>query len=305
MSIFEAICIFLAGIAAGTINTVVGSGTLVTFPTLLAFGYPPVVATMSNAVGLVPGNISGTWGYRRELRGQWDRLRWQLPGSLLGALTGAWLLLHLPETTFKKVVPVLLVFALILVVAQPRIQAWTRRRAEEAGHAHDHVSRTRMVLLVISTYLTGVYGGYFAAAQGIVLIGIMGILLPDSIQRINAAKNILTLVVNVVAAITYTIVGIRPDRLARSGSHRRPEPSSADSSAPTSAGNCHQACSGRSSSSSASWPSGCCWPDTAPPAAEPHSRPRSRIRSRPQERSHRGRYHPSTRGAALPLGMAT
>jgi len=151
------------------------------------------------------GNISGTWGYRRELRGQWDRLRWQLPGSLLGALTGAWLLLHLPETTFKKVVPVLLVFALILVVAQPRIQAWTRRRAEEAGHAHDHVSRTRMVVLVISTYLTGVYGGYFAAAQGIVLIGIMGILLPDSIQRINAAKNILTLVVNVVAAITYTI----------------------------------------------------------------------------------------------------
>ena len=206
MSIFEAICIFLAGIAAGTINTVVGSGTLVTFPTLLAFGYPPVVATMSNAVGLVPGNISGTWGYRRELRGQWDRLRWQLPGSLLGALTGAWLLLHLPETTFKKVVPVLLVFALILVIAQPRIQAWTRRRAEEAGHAHDHVTRTRMVLLVISTYLTGVYGGYFAAAQGIVLIGIMGILLPDSIQRINAAKNILTLVVNVVAAITYTIV---------------------------------------------------------------------------------------------------
>jgi hypothetical protein len=119
VSIFEAICIFLAGIAAGTINTVVGSGTLVTFPTLLAFGYPPVVATMSNAVGLVPGNISGTWGYRRELSGQWDRLRWQLPGSLLGALTGAWLLLHLPETTFKKVVPVLLVFALILVIAHP------------------------------------------------------------------------------------------------------------------------------------------------------------------------------------------
>jgi hypothetical protein len=147
-----------------------------------------------------------TWGYRRELRGQWDRLRWQLPGSLLGALTGAWLLLHLPETTFKKVVPVLLVFALILVIAQPRIQAWTRRRAETAGHAHDHVTRTRMVLLVVSTYLTGVYGGYFAAAQGIALIGIMGILLPDSIQRINAAKNILTLVVNVVAAITYTLV---------------------------------------------------------------------------------------------------
>ena len=205
MSIFEAICIFLAGIAAGTINTVVGSGTLVTFPTLLAFGYPPVVATMSNAVGLVPGNVSGTWGYRRELRGQWDRLRWQLPGSLLGALTGAWLLLHLPETTFKKVVPVLLVFALILVIAQPRIQAWTRRRAEKPAaprsrHPHPDGAAGHQHLP------DRVYGGYFAAAQGIVLIGIMGILLPDSMQRINAAKNILTLVVNVVAAVTYTIV---------------------------------------------------------------------------------------------------
>ena len=94
----------------------------------------------------------------------------------------------------------------MLFRSQPRIQAWTRRRATEAGHAHDHVTRTRMVLLVISTYLTGVYGGYFAAAQGIVLIGIMGILLPDSIQRINAAKNILTLVVNLVAAATYSLV---------------------------------------------------------------------------------------------------
>ncbi|MEP6562278.1 MAG: sulfite exporter TauE/SafE family protein [Nakamurella sp.] len=206
MSVFEVVCIFLAGIAAGTINTVVGSGTLVTFPTLLAFGVPPVVATMSNAVGLVPGNLSGTWGYRRELRGQWKRLRWQLPGSFLGALTGAWLLLHLPETTFKKIVPVLLVFALILVIAQPRIQAWTRRRAERAGRDHDHITRIRMTVLVISTYLTGVYGGYFAAAQGIVLIGIMGILLPDSMQKINAAKNVLVLVVNVVAAAAYTLV---------------------------------------------------------------------------------------------------
>lgn len=206
MSVFEVVCIFLAGIAAGTINTVVGSGTLVTFPTLLAFGVPPVVATMSNAVGLVPGNLSGTWGYRRELQGQWKRLRWQLPGSFLGALTGAWLLLHLPDTTFKKIVPVLLVFALILVIAQPRIQAWARRRAERAGRDHDHVSRIRMAVLVISTYLTGVYGGYFAAAQGIVLIGIMSILLPDSMQHINAAKNVLTLVVNVVAATAYTLV---------------------------------------------------------------------------------------------------
>ena len=179
---------------------------------------------MSNAVGLVPGNISGTWGYRRELRGQWDRLRWQLPGSLLGALTGAWLLLHLPETTFKKVVPVLLVFAFILVVAQPRIQAWTRRRAEAAGHDHDHVSRTRMVLLVISTYLTGVYGGYFAAAQGIVLIGIMGILLTGLDATDQRREEHAHPGGQRGRRDHLHHRGVRPDRLAGSGSHRRPAP---------------------------------------------------------------------------------
>src|ERR1700759_259810 len=90
----------LAGLAPGAINSLVGSGTLVTFPTLVTLGYPPVVSTMSNAIGLVAGGISGTWGYRRELRGQWDRLRWQMPASFVGALVGAWLLLHLPEKVF-------------------------------------------------------------------------------------------------------------------------------------------------------------------------------------------------------------
>ena len=96
------ILIALAGVGAGAINAVVGSGTLITFPTLVALGYPPVTATMSNAVGLVAGGVSGTWGYRRELRGQWNRLRWQIPASLLGAGLGAWLLLHLPEKVFDR-----------------------------------------------------------------------------------------------------------------------------------------------------------------------------------------------------------
>src|SRR6185369_9524840 len=109
------ILIALAGVGAGAINAVVGSGTLITFPTLVALGYPPVTSTMSNAIGLVAGGVSGTWGYRRELSGQWHRLRWQIPGSLLGAVLGSWLLLHLPEKVFTQVVPVLLVAALILV----------------------------------------------------------------------------------------------------------------------------------------------------------------------------------------------
>jgi len=202
----EALVILLAGLWAGTINTVVGSGTLVTFPVLLAFGFPPVTATMSNSVGLVAGSVSGTWGYRKELSGQWRRLAWQIPGSLLGAVAGAYLLLHLPATTFKRVVPVLLVLALVLVVIQPRIQKSVRRRAEAAGRDHTHVGRGRLVALVVCTFLAGVYGGYFAAAQGILLVGLMGALLPESMQRINAAKNLLSLVVNFVAAVSYTLV---------------------------------------------------------------------------------------------------
>jgi hypothetical protein len=198
--------IAIAGVGAGAINAVVGSGTLITFPTLVAMGYPPVTSTMSNAVGLVAGSVSGTWGYRRELRGQWNRLRWQLPASLVGAMLGAWLLLHLPERVFIRVVPVLLIIALILVVVGPRIQAWARGRAEKAGRSTDDVSPRRMVALVASTFAIGVYGGYFTAAQGILLIGAMGALLPESVQRMNAAKNLVALIVNIVAALAYTLV---------------------------------------------------------------------------------------------------
>ncbi|WP_193048594.1 sulfite exporter TauE/SafE family protein [Mycolicibacterium baixiangningiae] len=204
--------IALAGVGAGAINAIVGSGTLITFPTLVALGYPPVTSTMSNAVGLVAGGVSGTWGYRRELRGQWHRLRWQIPGSLIGALAGAWLLLHLPERVFIAVVPVLLIAALILVVVGPRIQAWARQRSEKAGRSLDHISRGRMAALVTGTFLVGVYGGYFTAAQGILLIAVMGALLPEDMQRMNAAKNLLSLVVNIVAAVAYTLVAF--DRIS-------------------------------------------------------------------------------------------
>lgn len=200
------IAIALAGFGAGAINAIVGSGTLITFPTLVALGYPPVTATMSNAVGLVAGGVSGTWGYRRELRGQRDRLRWQIPASLVGAAIGAWLLLHLPEKVFTQVVPVLLVGALVLVITGPRIQAFAKKRAEAAGRTADVVSPGRMAALVAGTFAIGIYGGYFTAAQGILLIGMMGALLPESMQRMNAAKNLLSLLVNIVAALAYTLV---------------------------------------------------------------------------------------------------
>lgn len=204
--------IVLAGVAAGAINALVGSGTLITFPTLVALGYPPVTSTMSNAIGLVAGGVSGTWGYRAELRGQWKRLRWQIPGSLCGALIGAFLLLHLPEKVFIEVVPVLLVLALGLVVLGPRIQAYARARAEASGRSVEHVSSARMTALVAGTFAVGVYGGYFTAAQGILLIGVMGALLPEDIQRMNAAKNLLSMLVNIVAALAYISVAF--DRIS-------------------------------------------------------------------------------------------
>nr|WP_167101417.1 sulfite exporter TauE/SafE family protein [Mycobacterium sp. DL592] len=212
MSVAHMILIALAGMGAGAINSLVGSGTLITFPTLVTLGYPPVTATMSNAIGLVAGGVSGTWGYRRELSGQWRRLRWQIPASLTGAGIGAFLLLHLPEKVFTQVVPVLLIGALVLVVLGPRIQAYARRRAEEAGRSVEHVSAARMTALVAGTFAVGVYGGYFTAAQGILLMGVMGALLPEDMQRMNAAKNLLSLLVNIVAAVAYTVVAF--DRIS-------------------------------------------------------------------------------------------
>ncbi len=204
MTVVEIVAIFLAGVAAGAINAVVGSGTLITFPILISFGFPPVTAVMSNAIGLVPGGFSATWGYRRELAGQRRRVLQLMPASLLGAATGAWLLLHLPAETFETVVPVLLVLALVLVITQTHIQRALARYRERHGKMGS--SRNQVAATIGGTYLVGCYGGYFAAAQGILLVGVLGSLLPESLQRLNALKNLLALVVNVVAAATYMTV---------------------------------------------------------------------------------------------------
>ncbi len=203
MPVHEIVFLALAAFAAGAINVVAGSGTLITFPTLVTFGVDPVVATISNGIGLVLGNVSGVWGYRRELTGQWGRLRWQIPAVGVGAVIGSFLLLLLPVSTFLAVVPVLLVLSLILVVTGPRIQRWARRHAEEKGESADEVSRNRLAALTGGNFLVGIYGGYFTAAQGIMQIALMGALLPESLQRMNATKNVLTLVANVVSAVAY------------------------------------------------------------------------------------------------------
>ncbi|MFJ9828148.1 sulfite exporter TauE/SafE family protein [Streptomyces sp. NPDC101160] len=203
LSIWEALAVFGAGTAAGAINTIVGSGTLITFPVLLATGLPPVTANVSNTLGLVSGSISGAIGYRSELKGQTARVL-RLGGvTLVGGLVGAILLLALPSDAFDAIVPVLIGLALVLVVLQPRIAAAVQRRREASGtEAHPHGGPA----LLVGLFLASVYGGYFGAAQGVLYLSLMGLLLHDSLQRINAVKNILGAVVNGIAAVFFLFV---------------------------------------------------------------------------------------------------
>jgi uncharacterized protein len=199
----EVAAVLLAGVAAGTINTVVGSGTLITFPTLLALGVPPVTANVTNTVGLVPGSASGAWGYRRELRGQRARIVRLASASVLGGVAGAVLLLALPPEAFNTIVPVLILAGCVLVVLQPRIAGWVARQAESrGGGVHEHGALWVWVLVM----LTGVYGGYFGAAQGVLLMAVLGVGIQDTLQRLNGVKNILAGLVNAVAAVVFVFV---------------------------------------------------------------------------------------------------
>jgi len=197
VSLLECVLVLASGVFAGAINTVVGSGTLVTFPVLLAVGYGPVVANVSNTLGLVPGSVSGAIGYRRELAGQRRRVLVLATASLLGGIAGAVLLLSLPSSAFEAIVPVLIAIAVVLVVAQPRLTvALAARRATVRPHGGP--------LLWGGVFGTGIYGGYFGAAQGVILLALLGITIPDEhLQRLNALKNVLAALVNGVAAVVF------------------------------------------------------------------------------------------------------
>jgi len=198
VSLLHAIAIFAAGIAAGTINTVVGSGTLITFPTLLAFGYAPVVANVYNTIGLVPGAVSGAVGYRRELEGQRERALSLAAAAGAGAVVGAVALLVLPSSAFKAIVPFFIAVALILILAQKRLNKLIGDRRR--GHGERIGPAT-----VVGTFCSGIYGGYFGAAQGILMLSILGLTIDDELQRLNAVKVITTGVANLVAGVVFVI----------------------------------------------------------------------------------------------------
>ncbi len=194
----EILAILAAATGAGAINAVVGSGSLITFPTLLAFGFPPVIANVSNNIGLVPGNVSGAFGYREELSGQRGRLIRLGIASCAGSLAGAAALLALPPGVFEVIVPALIILACVLVVLQPRLSAWVAARGKERAEHGGPV-------LIAGIFLAGVYGGYFGAAQGVLVIGLLGVFLTESLQRVNAGKNVLVTVVNATAAVVFVI----------------------------------------------------------------------------------------------------
>ena len=223
MTLLEGAIILVAGIAAGIINVVAGAGTLITFPVLLALGVPPITANVSNTVGLVPGSVAGAYGYRRELSTQWRPVATMAVFSAIGGIIGGLLLLVLPEDVFAGVVPFLLLLAALLSAIQPRVAAFVRRKATVAPAGprpaltttKTHTDTRAITLgLILGVLATGVYGGYFGAAQGVILLALLGILWSTDMHRANGAKNVLAGVANLVSAIIFITSGTVDWRIA-------------------------------------------------------------------------------------------
>jgi uncharacterized membrane protein YfcA len=199
MTPLEALLVLVAGVGAGTINTLVGSGSLITFPVLLAVGFPPLTANVSNSLGLVPGSMSGAYGFRRELAGQRARAARFVPMTLLGSVAGAVLLLALPASAFDAIVPAFVALGVVLVVLQPRLSRWLARRR------HPDTADGGGPPALAATFAVGVYGGYFGAAQGVLLLAVLGLALDDELRRVNALKVVLSGVANLTAAVVFVL----------------------------------------------------------------------------------------------------
>lgn len=207
MTVARGAVIVAAGVASGFVNAIVGSGSLISFPALVGSGFERLAANIANNIGQFPGSLSAVYGYRRELAGQWGRVRKLVPVSFVGSITGALLLLKYPGS-FRQVVPVLILVGVALVLLAPLVQARVKaRRAAEGGVTHpDHLHAAALV----GVFLAGIYGGYFGAGQGVILVGVLGMALSDELVRINALKNVLASIVNGIAAVVFIIRGDIP-----------------------------------------------------------------------------------------------
>jgi uncharacterized protein len=219
MVMFEVLLLLLAAIGAGAMNAVVGAGTLITFPTLLALGFPPVVANVSNTVGLVPGSVAAAYGFRATLVGRWPLVARLVGASAIGGIIGGGLLLALPAGAFAVAVPPLLLLSGVLAAIQPRVATIVVRRREERALAAPPVTteqapgrpaaRTREPVhpaLIVSVAATGVYGGYFGAAQGVILLAVLGVFVAGGMTEVNGIKNVLAGMANLVSAVLFIVI---------------------------------------------------------------------------------------------------
>ena len=191
----------VAGLLAGAVNAVAGGGSLISFPALLAVGYPSVQANVTNTVALFPGYAGSVAGGTEELRGQGPRVRSLAVTSVVGAIGGAVLLLTTPSDVFRRVVPYLVLLACALLLLQPRLKGYVQRRTGDAGAAHGSLP------LQVTVLLSSVYGAYFGAGLGVLLLGVLGVFLAEQLKQVNALKNVLSLVINSVALLAFGLFG--------------------------------------------------------------------------------------------------
>ena len=193
----------LAAVAAGIINALAGGGTLVSFPALIALGIPEVAANITNTVALCPGYLGGAIAQRKDLAGQGHRLRLLLPAGIAGGIAGAVLLLYIPPQVFRVLVPFLILLAAVLLAVQDRVRKWVQERST---HTNDKADREKNAIVPLG--IAAVYGGYFGAGLSVIVLAVLGLFFDDSLTRLNALKQCVSLSVNVAAAVFFLFSGL-------------------------------------------------------------------------------------------------
>jgi len=202
MSLFNEILVFFAAIAAGFINAMAGGGTLVSFPVLLAVGISPVAANVTNTVALLPGTIGGMWAQRKDFKSQYQRLLKLLPVAIVGGIGGGLLLLNTSENTFRSIIPYLILLATLLLAAQARIRSWVVGRIGQA-----HTETHNPIVMMSLVFMAAIYGGYFGAGLGVILMATLGLVTDENMTRLNFLKQALGFAINLAAAVYFAFSG--------------------------------------------------------------------------------------------------